>query len=81
MGSSTTKAKTRKWTKVVFAYLLDTVRVNASTVYALANGKDPKDVDAFCFGSELASSSHSFHKDLWMVYAEILDTKWNFIKV
>ena len=56
MGSYTTKSKTRKWPKVAFAYLVDTIRVNASTVYALANKMDPKKVASFDFGVKLAEA-------------------------
>ena len=35
MGSYTVKKKSRKWTKVAFAYLLNTVRVNANTLLNL----------------------------------------------
>ena len=56
MGSYTTKAKSRKWTKVAFSYLLDPIRVNASTVYAMVNKKDPKKVISFDFGCELADA-------------------------
>ena len=56
MGAYTTKSKSRKWTKVAFSYLLDTIRVNASTIYALANNKHPKEIKSFHFGTELADS-------------------------
>lgn len=56
MGSYTTKAKSRKWTKVAFSYLLDTIRVNASTIYAMVNKTDPKKVNSFEFGCELADA-------------------------
>ena len=35
------KTKYRKWTLVMFAYILDTARVNSSTVFALNQGKGP----------------------------------------
>ena len=35
MGYYTVKTKSRRWTMVAFAYLLDTIRVNASTVLAV----------------------------------------------
>ena len=37
MGTYTVKSKSRKWTTAAFAYLLDTIRVNSQTVYALNN--------------------------------------------
>jgi len=33
MSFYTCKAKSRKWTMVLFAYLLDTIRVNSATLY------------------------------------------------
>ena len=56
MGAYTTKSKSRKWTKVVFFYLLDTICVNASTIYALANNISPTKVNSFEFGVELADA-------------------------
>ena len=56
MGAYTTKSKSRKWSKVVFFYLLDTIRVNASTVFALATKKSPTKINSFDFGVELADS-------------------------
>ena len=41
MGFHTTKTKSRKWTLVIFAYMLDTARANSLTIYALNQGKDP----------------------------------------
>ena len=40
-GNYTVKTKSRKWTTVAFSYPLDTVRVNAMTVAALNNDKEP----------------------------------------
>ena len=40
MGFHTTKTKSRKWTLVMFAYMLDTARVNSWTIFALNQGKD-----------------------------------------
>ena len=36
------KTKSRKWTLVVFAYLLDTIPVNSATLYALNRNMDLK---------------------------------------
>jgi len=41
---------------VVFFYLLDTVRVNANTVHALADNQVPTKSNAFQFGMKLAES-------------------------
>lgn len=48
------KAKSRKWTLVVFAYLLDTIRVNSATIYALNQKIDPKKQKSFEHGYNLA---------------------------
>ena len=47
MGTYTVKSKSRKWTMVAFSYLLDTVRVNACTILALNQKKEPKKENAF----------------------------------
>ena len=46
----TTKAKSPKWTRVSFSYILDTTRVIASTVFALKFELPSADVDAFEIG-------------------------------
>ena len=56
IGTYSTKMKSRKWTKVSLSYVLDTCRVNASTVYALSKGDDPKKTGSFDFGWDLAES-------------------------
>ena len=38
----TTKTKNRKWTRVALAYLLDTIRVNSSTLVTLNAKSNPK---------------------------------------
>ena len=55
---------TKRWatiqrihTMVAFAYLLDTIRVNASTVLAVNKNVDPKKKESFDLGFELAKSS------------------------
>jgi hypothetical protein len=53
MGFHTTKTKSRKWTSVMFCYMLDTARVNASTIFALNKGVDPLKQDSFEFCYEL----------------------------
>ena len=47
------KPKSRKWTIVAFSYLMDTCRVNASTIMALNNGIDPRKLNSFNFGFDL----------------------------
>ena len=48
------KTKSRKWTLVVFVHLLDTIRVNSATLYALNRNMDPKKQSSFEFGYSLA---------------------------
>ena len=56
----TTKAKTRKWTLVAMAYLLDVVRVNSQTLFELKKQGDRVDrngeVKSFEFGWKLVES-------------------------
>ena len=54
MGSYTVKPKNRRWVMVAFSYLLDTIRVNSSTVFALTKKTDPKKVNSFEYGYTLA---------------------------
>ena len=56
MGTYTTKVKSNKWTLNAFCYILDTIRVNSCTVHALANGKDPKAVNMFDYGADMADA-------------------------
>ena len=57
MGSKySTKAKTNKWTNVVFYYLLDCSRVNSQTVWSLAMDKNPRETNSYDFGKALAKS-------------------------
>jgi len=53
IGYYTAKAKSRRWTMTSFAYVLDTCRVNASTILALNNAKDPRMQASFDFGMDL----------------------------
>ena len=48
-----TKAKSRKWTMVVFSYMLDTARVNSSTIYALNTNVSPLKQKSFDYGFDL----------------------------
>ena len=52
-GTYTMKPKLRRWLMVAFSYLLDTVRVNASTVWSLLNDKEPSNMNSFGFGYTL----------------------------
>ena len=55
MGTYTTKSKSQKWSRVAFSYLLDTIRVNSSTLIELNKNHDPKLANSFNFGYELAT--------------------------
>ena len=50
MGSHTTKLRSCKWMLTAFAYLLDTARVNANTVF----GKAKIHLSAWDFGKQLS---------------------------
>ena len=56
IGFYTTKTKSRRWTMTAFSYLLDTIRVNAGTIYGLNNTIDPRKVDSFDFIFRLGES-------------------------
>ena len=44
-----------------FSYILDTCRVNASTIYAMNNDLQPRNIKSVDFGFELAMSLISPH--------------------
>ena len=52
--SYTSNTKSRRWTKKILCYMLDETRVNAQTVLALNQNKDPRKVISFDFGWALA---------------------------
>ena len=54
MGTYTTKITSNRWTLTAFCYLLDKIRVYSCTLCALANNKDPKSVNSFDYGTEMA---------------------------
>ena len=45
----------------VFSYVLDTCRVNASTIYAMNNDLQPQNIKSVDFGFELAMSLIRLH--------------------
>ena len=53
VGAYTVKPKSRRWSVAAFSFILDTVRVNASSVVALNNNENLDKVNAFQFGYEL----------------------------
>ena len=52
----TTKAKSSKWNMVAFYFILDTTMVNALTILALKEKKNPRNIDSFEIGFELVMS-------------------------
>lgn len=56
IGSYTTKAKSPRWTKAALSFVLDTTRVNAATVYALKKKIQPKALQSFDVGWDLAEA-------------------------
>ena len=50
IGFFTTKVKSRRWSMAALAYIIDTARVNASTLYAFNTNVCPLKVDSFEFG-------------------------------
>ena len=56
IGSYSTKTKSPKWTRVSFCYVLDTARVNATTVFRLKHGPESERIDAFELGWDLAEA-------------------------
>ena len=55
-GFYSCKSKSKRWTMNVFSYVLDTYRVNASTIYAMNNDLQPRNIKSVDFGFELAMS-------------------------
>ena len=53
MNFYSSKAKSRRWTMIAFAYVLDTCRVNTSTVIALNQCIEPRNTNSFDFGITL----------------------------
>ena len=56
IGSYTVKTKSKRWTVAAFVYILDTARVNSGTIYALKKGSDPRKLNSFQFGLDIAIS-------------------------
>ena len=49
------KTKSRWWTILSLVYLLDTIRVNACSVYAMNNGLDPKKQNSYGLTCQIIS--------------------------
>ena len=56
IGSYTVKTKSKRWTVAAFVYILGTARVNSGTIYALKKGSDPRKLNSFQFGLDIARS-------------------------
>ena len=56
MGFYSSKVKSRRWSIVGFSYILDTARVNAGTLFALNQNKNPLQQDSFEFGMKIVYS-------------------------
>ena len=56
MSTYTCKAKSKKWKHVAFYYMLDTARVNAQTILALRQGKNPRQTNSFEVAFDLVLS-------------------------
>ena len=54
MATFSCKTKSNRWTIAAFAYILDICRVNAATVLAMNRGSDPRKVNSYDFGMDLA---------------------------
>ena len=54
MGNYSVNTKSRRWTMSAFSYILDTMRVNAQTMYAINHKEDVRPANSFGFGWELA---------------------------
>jgi len=64
MGFYSCKGKSRRWTMAVFSYVLDTCRVNSSTVCALNKHQNPRKLISFDFGMELVMALVKPHIEL-----------------
>ena len=47
MSSLSCKAKSARWKMVAFYYILDSARVNSTTLLALKNKQDPRKLSSF----------------------------------
>ena len=56
MGFYSCKSKSKRWTMNAFSYVLDTCRVNTSTIYAVNNDLQPRNIKSVDFEFELAMS-------------------------
>ena len=53
MGFYTCKFKARRWSMTALSYIIDTARVNSSTLFAMNKKQDPLKVNTFEFGIDI----------------------------
>lgn len=76
MGAYTTKSKSRKWTRVTLPFLLDTIKVNESTLAAFNINKIRKSIYSFSFHFESANdlgTANIARRHLIVLSSEILE--------
>uniref|UniRef100_A0A2P2I3U3 PiggyBac transposable element-derived protein 3 n=1 Tax=Hirondellea gigas TaxID=1518452 RepID=A0A2P2I3U3_9CRUS len=56
IGSYSVSTKSKRWTLAAFSYMLDTMRVNAQTIFSMNNGVHPQKTKSFEFGMEIVKS-------------------------
>ena len=56
MGFYSCKSKSKRWTMNAFSYVSDPCRVNASTIYAMNNDLQHRNIKSVDFGFKLATS-------------------------
>jgi hypothetical protein len=56
IGYYSTNTKSRRWSMAAFEYILDTARINSQTVHALQNAMEPRKINSFEYGWDLAMS-------------------------
>ena len=53
MGMYSVNTKSKRWMVSGFSYILDTIRVNSQTVFAMSKKNDPRKLESFTFAFEL----------------------------
>jgi hypothetical protein len=53
IGFYSVSTKSKRWTMAAFSYMLDTMRVNAQTIFSMNNGVHPRKTKSFEFGMEI----------------------------
>ena len=55
-GSYDTATATPRWTMRILEFMLNRTRINAQSLHALNNQKDPRKTDSFYFGENLGKA-------------------------